>query len=45
MRPAGLASLTFDTAAGRATVPAAELADIQAIEDHVRVAMQRASLV
>jgi len=45
MRPAGLASLIFDTAAGRATVPAAELADIQAIEDHVRVAMQRASLV
>jgi len=45
MRPRGLASLIFDTAAGRATIPAAELADIEVIEEYVRVAMQRATAV
>jgi membrane protein YdbS with pleckstrin-like domain len=43
MRPRGLASLIFDTAAGRATIPAAVLADIEVIEEHVRIAMQRAT--
>lgn len=45
MRPLGLASLVFDTAAGRATVPAAELADVAAIEERVRASMQRATVV
>jgi membrane protein YdbS with pleckstrin-like domain len=45
MRPSGLASLIFDTAAGRATVPAAELADIDTIEERVRVAMLRATVL
>ncbi|TXG79367.1 MAG: hypothetical protein E6R14_11160 [Thermomicrobiales bacterium] len=45
MRPRGLASLIFDTAAGRATIPAAEQADIEAIEEHVRLAMQRAAVI
>lgn len=45
MRPRGLASLIFDTAAGRATIPAAELEDIEALEEHLRVAMQRAAVV
>ncbi|MCO5221740.1 MAG: PH domain-containing protein [Thermomicrobiales bacterium] len=41
MRPLGLASLAFDTAAGRAAIPAAVQTDIDIIEDHVRIAMQR----
>ncbi|HET9661727.1 MAG TPA: PH domain-containing protein [Thermomicrobiales bacterium] len=45
MRPSGLASLIFDTAAGRAIVPAAELADIDTIEERVRVAMLRATVL
>ena len=45
MRPSRIASLEFETAAGRALVPAAELADIEAIEEHVRIAMQRATVV
>lgn len=45
MRPSELASLIFDTAAGRATVPAAQLADIETIELRVRAAMQRATVV
>lgn len=45
MRPLGLMSLVFDTAAGRATIPAADVSDIQAIEEFVRVAMQRAGVV
>jgi membrane protein YdbS with pleckstrin-like domain len=45
MRPIGLASLIFDTAAGRATVPAAALTDIETIEEHVRTGMQRATVL
>jgi membrane protein YdbS with pleckstrin-like domain len=45
MRPRKLASLNFETAAGRATVPAAALPDIEAIEASVRVAMLRAAVV
>jgi membrane protein YdbS with pleckstrin-like domain len=45
MKSLDLASLVFDTAAGRATVPAATMGDIAAIEEHVRVAMQRAEVV
>jgi membrane protein YdbS with pleckstrin-like domain len=45
MRPRKLASIGFETAAGRATVPAAEQADIEVIEEHVRLAMQRASVL
>ena len=45
MRSRGLASLVFDTAAGRAIVPAAETEDIAAIEQRVRVAMQRAAAI
>ncbi len=45
MRPLRLASIAFDTAAGRATVPAAELADVAAIEEQVRASMQRATVV
>lgn len=45
MRPRKIASLNLDTAAGRATVPAAELADIEALEEYLRVAMQRAAVV
>jgi membrane protein YdbS with pleckstrin-like domain len=45
MRPNRLASLIFDTAAGRATVPAAELADVAAIEERVRASMQRATII
>jgi membrane protein YdbS with pleckstrin-like domain len=45
MRSLRLSSLIFDTAAGRATVPAAEVGDIDAIEEHVRVAMQRAAVL
>ena len=45
MRPLGLASIVFDTAAGRATVPAAELADVAVIEERVRASMQRATVV
>lgn len=45
MRPRGIASLIFDTAAGHATIPAAEQADIEAIEEHVRLAMQRAAVI
>lgn len=45
MRPRKLASLGFETAAGRATVPAAELPDIEQIEQSVREAMQRAAAI
>lgn len=45
MRPSKLASLIFDTAAGRATIPAAELADIEEIETRVRAAMQQATVL
>lgn len=45
MRHLGLASLIFDTAAGHATVPAAQLDDIAAIELRVRAAMQHASVL
>jgi membrane protein YdbS with pleckstrin-like domain len=45
MRPRKLASIGFETAAGRATVPAAELTDIEAIEEHVRLAMQRIAVL
>jgi membrane protein YdbS with pleckstrin-like domain len=45
MRPRKLASIGFETAAGRATVPAAEQTDIEVIEEHVRLAMQRASVL
>ncbi len=44
MRPRKLASLGFETAAGRATIPAAELDDIEAIEESVRVTMLRAGV-
>ena len=45
MRSLGIISLVFDTAAGRAVVPAAVLADVELIEQEVRVAMQRAAVV
>ena len=45
MRPRALASLILDTAAGRATIPAAEMSDIEALEEYLRVAMQRAAVV
>lgn len=45
MRPRGIASLILDTAAGRAIVPAAEMEDIEALQEHLRVGMQRAAVV
>jgi membrane protein YdbS with pleckstrin-like domain len=45
MRPRKIASIGFETAAGRAVVPAAELPDVAVIEEHVRLAMQRAAVV
>jgi len=45
MRSMGVAALVFDTAAGRATVPAALADDISAVEEYVRVAMQRVAVV
>jgi len=45
MRPRALASLILDTAAGRAIIPAAELEDIEALEEYLRVAMLRAAVV
>lgn len=45
MRSRKLASLNFDTAAGRATIPAAELDDVIALETHLRACMQQAVLV
>lgn len=45
MRSQGLASLVFDTAAGRAILPAVEKADLEAIETNVRAAMQRAAVI
>ncbi len=45
MKSFGMASLIFDTAAGRATIPAAAMDDIEEIETQVRVAMQRAAVV
>jgi len=41
----GVATLVFDTAAGRATVPAALADDISIVEAHVRAAMQRAAVI
>lgn len=45
MRGLGVASLAFDTAAGRATIPAALSPDIDALELRVRAAMQRATVL
>ncbi|MCC6674234.1 MAG: PH domain-containing protein [Thermomicrobiales bacterium] len=45
MRSMGVATLVFDTAAGRATVPAALADDISIVEAHVRAAMQRAAVI
>ncbi len=45
MRSLGISSLFFETAAGRASIPAAQLNDIETIEASVRAAMQRASIV
>lgn len=45
MRSMGLSSLDFDTAAGRASIPAAEPADITIIEAHVRAAMLQATVL
>lgn len=45
MRPLGLASLVFDTAAGRATVPAVPFGDLDAIETRMRAAMQHATVL
>jgi membrane protein YdbS with pleckstrin-like domain len=45
MKAFGMASLVFDTAAGRATIPAASMDDIDEIETLVRAGMQRAAVV
>lgn len=45
MRTLGLSSLVFDTAAGRATIPAVPADDVAAIEERVRIAMQRAAVL
>lgn len=45
MKALGLASLVFDTAAGRAVIPAALMDDVEIIELQVRAAMQRATVL
>lgn len=45
MRSLGLSSLDFDTAAGRATIPASSQDDLATIELLVRAAMQQATVL